>query len=70
MFYRLEISIHDIKVRTPEVPKGALDHDLYILICSIGLDHLMVLFLQWCIEYLFCSFTSPPLYKALVKPAK
>jgi hypothetical protein len=70
MFYQLKISIHDIKVQTPKVPKGALDHDLYILIRSIGLDHLTVPFLRWYIEYPFYSFTPPPLYRALVRPAK
>ena len=66
MFLGLKVSIYDIKVASPIVLKGSLDYSLYILAYAIGLDHLSILFLRWCLEYLFGLFTPPPLYRTLI----
>jgi len=59
MLLRLKISVHNIEVAPPKVPKGSPDYDLHVLIRAIGLYHLPVLFLCRCTEHLFWPFTRP-----------
>ena len=62
MLLRLKISVHYIQVRTPKVPKGSLDHNLYILIRPVYLYLVAILFLCRRTKHLFRAFTPPPLY--------
>jgi hypothetical protein len=66
MLCRLKVPIHNIKVAPPSIPKGSPDHDLHILICTIGLDHSWLPFLRRRAKAPLVSFTPPPLYTTLI----
>src|SRR5438552_18996481 len=66
MLCRLKITIHDIKVRSPIIPKAPPDHDLHILTRTIGLDHFWLPFLSWSAEGPLISFILPLLHRALI----
>ena len=68
MLLRLEISIYNIKRASPEVLKGCLDYNFYILLRVIGLYHLPVPFLRRSTKTPLIVFAPPPLHTTLVTP--
>ena len=68
MLRRLKITVHDIAIGPPIVPKASPDHDLHILARAVGLNYLLVPLLLWCAKAPFPPFTPPPLYRTLVTP--
>jgi hypothetical protein len=68
MLSRLKISVYDIQIRPSLVLKAPLDHDLHILIRTVGLDHPWLPFLCCRTKAPLVSFTPPPLYRALIGP--
>ena len=66
MFRRLKVPVHDIAIRPPGVLKGSLDHNLYILLRTVGLYYLLVLFLCRRTKAPLRSITPPPLHATLV----
>ena len=68
MLRRLKITVHNIATGPPAVLKGSPDHNLHILIRPIGLHLVPIPLLGRYTEYLFYTFTPPPLYRTLVTP--
>jgi len=66
MVLRLEITVYYISVRTSVVLKVSLDHNFYVLMYVVGLDHISILFLYRSTKYLFLLLSSTPLYRTLV----
>jgi hypothetical protein len=68
MFLRLKISVHNIEVGLPSIPKAPLDHNLHILMAVIGLNHVPIPFLVAGTEHPFCLFSPPLLHRTLITP--
>src|SRR6266498_4339755 len=68
MLRRLKITVYYIEIRPAIVLKGTLDHNLYILVRTVGLYHLFIPFLHRGTEHPFSPFTPPPLNGTLVTP--
>jgi hypothetical protein len=68
MLRRLKVPIYDIKTTPPNILKGCLDHNLHVLIRTVGLDHSWLPFLYCRTKALFVSFPPPPLNTTLITP--
>ena len=66
MLLRLKITVYNIAIRPPNVLKGTLDYNFYILLRAISLYLILVPLLSRCTKHLLRSFTLPPFYKTLV----
>ena len=66
MLCRLKITVYNIAIRPPKVPKASLDYNLYILARAISLNHLFIPLLSRYTKALLPPLTPPPLYRTLV----
>ncbi|PVH74007.1 hypothetical protein DL98DRAFT_40999 [Cadophora sp. DSE1049] len=66
MLYTLKISVYNIKVASPVVPKAPLDYNFHILLAIVLLNYLAILFLVRGTEYPFLLSPATPLYRTLV----
>jgi hypothetical protein len=66
MLCRLKITVYNIAIRPPKVPKASPDHNLHILARAISLDYLFIPLLSRYTKALLPPFTLPLLYKTLV----
>jgi len=66
MLLRLKITVYNIAIRLPNVLKGTLNYNFYILLCTISLYLILVLLLSQYTKHLLRSFTLPPFYRTLV----
>jgi len=62
MFLRLEISVYNIKVSLPIIPKASPDYNFHILMAIVGLNHRFIPHLVSSSEHPFGLFSPPPLY--------
>ena len=66
MFLGLKISVHDVEVGLPSIPKAPPDHDLHVLVAVVRLNHFLVPLLVACTEAPFWALAATLLYRTLV----
>jgi hypothetical protein len=68
MLQGLKITVYDIERSPLKVLEVSPDHNLYVFLAVILLDHASIPDLVSCPEHLLVSFTLPSLYRALITP--